>query len=248
MNCCSAPQPGKRPNGSLESNGSQDCYEWCEGHDPTIPSLEAQADSEEEEKRKAAIEATKLEMEKTEAARKAAEEKAVQGFRQTLQEQKEAKEKAVFEYQKSEAERQAELEAKKKAWEAEQLDKRQKGEEKEKQAKQKWENEREKKRLEEEEKEKKSKEKVKEKERLDLLGAGFSPQQVDAIIDPKLAPRVYPGVIPESEYEYIPYTYTNDEYTRTKSKYFKVHRDHICVETLTHYHIPWKYDEVRPSL
>ena len=75
------------------------------------------------------------------------------------------------------------------------------------------------------------KQKEEEKVRLNLLKAGFSPQQVDAIMDPKLAPRVSPG----------------GEFTGTESKYIMVHKDHICVETLTHYHIPWKYDEVRPA-
>jgi hypothetical protein len=145
---------------------------------------------EEEERRKLAIEAVKLEIAQAQIERKAVEEKAVQKYRQTIQEQKEAGEKAVLDYQKSEQ---------------------------------------------------KNNDKMKEKEKSDLLNAGFSPQQVAEIMDPKPA-RICPGVISKPGCE-LPCI--GDEYNGTKTRYIRVHRDYICVETLSHYHISWKYDDVR---
>jgi len=123
----------------------------------------------------------------------------------------------------TEAERKAELEVKKKSWEVK-MEKKEADKKAEKKA---WEAE-----------QLHKKQKAKEKERSDLLGAGFTPQQVDAIMNPKLAPRVYPGKV-----EHPPRTNTGGGYSGTESEYIKVHRDRICVETLTHYQIPWKYHE-----
>jgi len=71
-----------------------------------------------------------------------------------------------------------------------------------------------------------------------LLAAGFTPQMVDVIVHRRLAPTACAATI-----GYPPYMSPGGWCTDTEPQYIKVHRDHICVETLTHYHIPWKYHE-----
>lgn len=189
-----------------------------------------------------------------------------------IQEQKDAAEKAVFKAKKEEAEKKAEIEAKRKAWEVEMQKKldeenakkkaweveRQRKEDEEKakkkaweveqarkkdeeeEAKKAWEIEKKKKEMKEKEKQDKAKKDAKDQERSHLLAAGLPPQQVEAIINPESAPRIFAGTVPSVQYSQ--YSYPDTAYAGTEPTYIRVRREHLAIETLTHYSIPWRHD------
>jgi hypothetical protein len=101
---------------------------------------------------------------------------------------------------------------------------------KEKEEEERWRQKLEDKKREEEEKKKKHDEEIAEEMRKKLHKFGFQDNQVDVILDPKKAPKV---------------TSSSKEIISIGGRgptYIKIHKNHVDVETLKYFGLPWGYD------
>jgi len=64
---------------------------------------------------------------------------------------------------------------------------------------------------------------------------GFQENQVDAIVDPKKAPKLTTGLRPSNAL--VPLVGVGGGPT-----YVKIHRNHVDIETLKYFGLPWGYD------
>ncbi|OJD38634.1 reticulocyte-binding protein 2 a-like protein [Diplodia corticola] len=195
-----------------------------------------------EEEEIAQLKKRAVQEEKERAAKEAAAKKAAaEEYR--LKMEKEAKEAederkriiADFERKKSE-------DAKKKQEEEQALIRRLKEQEeaKKKREKAEWE-EFERKQKEKQEKaaaEKKKKEEEFEADmRKRLAQFGFQENQIQAMIKPEKAKDLAVGLSPAN-----PIEQHHHHHHQHKPTYVKVHRDHLAIETLTYYNLPWEWD------
>jgi chemotaxis protein histidine kinase CheA len=174
----------------------------------------------------------KLELERKEQEEKDEERKMLEEMR--AREAKKKKEKEESEAAAVAAYEKKKLDEKRKR---EELKAQIKLEEEEEKRKQKEEEERwrlklEQKRLEDEMKKKKHQEEVDEEMRKKLHKFGFQENQVDAILDPKKAPHLQPGLRPSNALVPIGGGPT----------YIKIHKNHVDIETLKYFGLPWGYD------
>ncbi|OCK85957.1 hypothetical protein K432DRAFT_399833 [Lepidopterella palustris CBS 459.81] len=190
---------------------------------------------EQDEERKRIVAENIAKLEKADREAKEARQRAVDEFnKKKAEEEKEAKEardRAIADYERKKSE-------------DEQKAKRQKEEllmqirldEEKKKAKEKAEWEAfllKQKEMEEEEKAKKKKqeEELEEQMRKRLAQFGFQENQIQAMIKPEKAKELQQGLAPINPLQLAP-----------QPTYVKVHKDHLSIDTLTYYDIPWEYD------
>jgi hypothetical protein len=101
---------------------------------------------------------------------------------------------------------------------------------KEKEEKERWIAKIEKEKREEEEKKKKKEEEIEEEMRKRLHRFGFQDNQVDVLIDPKKAPQL------QQQQSTTLITAGGGP------TYIKIHKDHVDIETLKYFKLPWGYD------
>lgn len=192
---------------------------------------------EKEDERKRIITENTLKMEREERERKEARQRAVDAFtREQAEKEKKAKEerdRIVMEYERRKVE--DEVKAKK---QREELIMQLKIEEEERKRKEQEEWDRflmkQKKKEEEEKTAKTKKEKELEEEmRKRLAHFGFQDNQIQAMIKPEDAAKLQQGMAPSN-----PLRLTH------QPTYVKVHKEHLSVETLLYYDIPYEIDRV----
>ncbi|KAF2842447.1 hypothetical protein M501DRAFT_1013790 [Patellaria atrata CBS 101060] len=173
---------------------------------------------------------------KAEAEAKEAKQRAVDEYERRkakeAQEAKEARERVIAEYErKKERDEREEREAQE---ELLRKIKRQEAEKKEKEEAAYKEFLRKAKEKEEEEKAKKKKqeEELEQEMRKRLAQFGFQENQIQAVLDPEEAKKLRQGQSPANALPWQPQQPT----------YVKVHKDHLSVDTLAYYDIPWEYD------
>jgi len=106
---------------------------------------------------------------------------------------------------------------------------------KEKEEEDLWRQKLEQKRLDEEKKKKDHQAEVDEEIRKRLHRFGFQDNQVDVILDPKIAPKVKPGHVSSSK-EIISIS------GNSGPTYIKIHKNHVDIETLKYFGLPWGHD------
>jgi hypothetical protein len=174
----------------------------------------------------------KREAEEKEA--KEEKERAIQKYiaekEQREREAKETARRAVEEHERKEAEAKREQKEKEKAIIAKLKQEEIERQEKEKREYEEFLLKQEKKRQEEERKKKQREEEVQEEMRKRLAEVGFQDNQIKAMIDPKKSQALVPGALPN-----------NPLHVHTPT-YVKVHKEHLSIETLTYFDIPWEWD------
>jgi hypothetical protein len=210
---------------------------------------------EEERERRRIIDEENLRIEKAKRDADDLRDRARAEWERKEREAKKEREEAVAEYERKRRKEQDDLEAERKAIIAEYENKKVADEKKAKQEEEAWRlrikmedearKEKEKKEYEEfllRQKQKEEEEKRKKKEEEDKLEEemtkrlaefGFQNNQIQAMIKPEKRKDLQPGLSPGN-----PLMLTG------QPTYIKVHRDHIAIETLTYFDIPWEYDRV----
>jgi hypothetical protein len=192
---------------------------------------------EKEEERKRIIIENAAKMEKQEREVREARQRAVDEFNKEKAEKerraKEERERAVAEYEAQKASDAAKAKRQK-----EELIMQLRLEEEERKQKEKEEWERfllKQKQKEQEEKEKKEQQEkqLEEEMRKRLAHFGFQDNQIQAMIKPDEAPRLQPGLSP-----------ANPMRLPVQPTYVKVHKEHLAVDTLHYYDIPYEFDRV----
>ena len=192
---------------------------------------------EAEEERKRIIAENTLKLEKAEREAKESRQRAIDEYNmKKAKEEKEAKEtrdRAIADYERKKSE-----DAQKAKEQREILIMQLKMEEDKKKEKEKKEWEefvRKQKEKEEEEKAKKKKqeEELDEQMRKRLHQFGFQENQIQAMIKPEKVPQLQQGLTP-----------VNPLQLAYQPTYVKVHKDHLSIDTLVYYDIPWEYDRV----
>lgn len=190
----------------------------------------------EKEERDAKEERRKIKMEielkekEEEAQRKAllAEYKLKEDEKKKHQE--DAAAKAVADYEKKKADKKKEEEAMKARFKAEEEEEKRKAKEEE----EKWKLKLELKEKEEKDKKKKHELELEDEMRKKMSKFGFQENQIQAIIHPKKADRLSLGALPDQPL--VPYR---------APTFVKIHKDHIDIETLKYFGLPWEWSEDR---
>ncbi|KAF2667549.1 hypothetical protein BT63DRAFT_426410 [Microthyrium microscopicum] len=169
---------------------------------------------EEEEEEKALIQGYQVKQDAKKRAEKEREEAAIAAYHKKQAEEKKKREDLMAQFKREEDERK----------------------EKEKKEKEMW-----RLRIEKEEEDKKKKkkeeeEKVDEAMRKKLAKFGFQNNQVEAILDDKKANALRPGQSPGNPIR------PGNQLAIAKPTYIRIHRNHIDVETLRYFGLPYEYD------
>jgi len=154
--------------------------------------------------------------------------------------QEDAAAKAIADYEKKKADekrKEEELKAKFRAEEEE--EKRKKKEEREA-----WKLKIEAEEHEEKEKKKKQEKEMEEEMRRKMAKYGFQDNQIEAVLHPRRADKLPAGALPDRPLVTSTAVTTTTAY-RPPPTYVKIHRDHIDIETLRYFGLPWEYDTDR---
>jgi hypothetical protein len=180
--------------------------------------------------------------EKETADRKAKEEKnrAVKDWeakqREEEEERKDTAKRAVEEYHRKQREAKEKEEEMKLRFKLEE----QREKEEEKQREKEWEIKQAQKKAKKEADEKEEKKKLEDEMHRRLAKFGFQENQIEAMLDDEKAAALRAGAAPSNALALV---------GGKKPTYIKIHSDHISIETLRYYHIPYQLDPVssRPS-
>lgn len=200
-------------------------------------------EEELEKLRKDAIRDEKERAAKEAAAKKQAAEEYQRKMEKEAKEAEEERKRIIADFERKKTE-----DAQKKMKAEQELIARLKRQEEEKKEKEKreWE-EFERKRKEKEEKAKAEKkaaeEKLEQEMRERLSKFGFQENQIQAMIKPEKAKDLPVGLSPANPLDPYPHHHHHHHHG-PKPTYVKVHRDHLAVETLTYYGLPWEWDRV----
>ncbi|KAF2460778.1 hypothetical protein BDY21DRAFT_368932 [Lineolata rhizophorae] len=194
---------------------------------------------EEETERKRIIRENEERIEREERERKEAKRRAVEEYerkkKKEREEAEEEKRRTIEEYERKKLEdikKQKELE--------EQLRLKLEKQAKEKKEKEEREYQEFLRKQKEKEEEAKRKKEAADKEfedqmRRRLVQFGFQENQIQAMINPEKQKQLAVGQSPNNAIQLHKH--------QSLPTYVKVHRDHLSIETLTYYNIPWEYDE-----
>jgi len=206
--------------------------------------IERKEREDEEERRR-----IKLELEHKEKEEEDERKAIVDRYNaQQLKKKKEADEaaaKAVAEWKQKEADKKREEEElKEKFRREEEMRKR-----KEKEEEERWKAKLSAKELEEREKEKKRKKDIEDEVHKKLSVFGLQENQIDVVMHPKKAHNLPQGATPHNPIIQPPPPPPRPAlgWQQETPTYIKVHRDHVDIETLRYYGLPWEYDTVDSS-
>jgi hypothetical protein len=153
--------------------------------------------------------------------------------------QDEATAKAIADYEKKKADEKKKEEELKAKFRAEEEEAKRKA----KEERDNWKAKLEKEEMEEKEKKKKQEKEMEEEMRKKMSKFGFQDNQIEAVLHPRKAGRLSLGALPDQ-----PIVSTTAVATTYRAPtYVKIHKDHIDIETLRYFGLPWEYDTVSPD-
>jgi hypothetical protein len=183
----------------------------------------------------------KMEIELKEKEEEDERKRMIAEFQQKEAEKKKQKEeadaKAIADYEKKKADEKKKEDELKAKFKAEEEEAKRKAKEEEETWKYKFEM----KEQEEKEKKKKQEKELEEEMRRKMSKFGFQDNQIEAMLHPKKADRLPPGALPDNPIVTTTAVATATSYRPT---YVKIHKDHIDIETLRYFGLPWEYDTV----
>ena len=184
-------------------------------------------DAKEERKR------IKMEIELKEKEEEEERKRMIAEFQQKEAEKKkqqdDAAARAIAEFEKKKADEKRKEEDMKAKFKAEEEEAKRKAKEEKEAWKLKFELEQ----KEEEEKKKQHERELEEEMRRKMSKFGFQDNQIEAVLHPKKADELSPGALPNQPL--VPVNYR-------RPTYIKIHKDHIDIETLKYFGLPWEYD------
>lgn len=191
------------------------------------------ADKKEKEARQRAIKDWEAKQKEEEDERKEAERRAVEAAERKRHQQKEEEKRVLAEYERRRREEKEEREKMKLQFKLEE----EKEKEEERQREKEWELKQIQKKEMAEKLKKAEDEKLSAEMHKRLAKFGFQENQIEAMIDQEKAKKLPAGYSPRA-------AITSTALTISKPTYIKIHKDHLSVETLKYYRIPYEYDPV----